>query len=169
MRNAIKWVIVVLLLCAIAWMVNASFEKVQIAKSAKEKFSTLPALSLKALDSSSIDASIFKGSLILIYFNSECDHCQYEVKDIMGNITDFTSATLIFMSSEPLAKINSFAEASGLKNYKNVFFTKISANDAFTSFGTLAVPHVFIYGPDRKLRKEFKGETKAEAILKYLN
>ncbi len=33
----------------------------------------------------------------------------------------------------------------------------------------LSIPHIFIYGSDKKLRKEFKGETKAEAILKYLN
>lgn len=169
MRNIIKWVLLVIVLCTIGWLANASFKKVQIAKSAKEKFNTLPAFSLIALDSSSIEATTFTGSLILIYFNSECDHCQYEAQDIKNNITFFSKATLVFMSSEPLARINAFAQTTGLIDHTNVSFTKITSHDAFTSFGALAVPHVFIYGSDKKLIKEFKGETKAEAILKYLN
>lgn len=170
MRNIIKWVLLVLILCAIGWMANASFKKVQVSKSVKEKLNTLPVFSLVTLDGLSLESSaLAEGSLVLIHFNSECDHCQYEVQDIKNNIAAFSNTTLVFMSSEPLVKIRNFAGASGLDNYSNVLFTKIDSNDAFTSFGALAVPHVFIYGPDNKLVKEFKGETKAEAILKYLN
>ncbi len=170
MRNIIKWVLVILILCAIGWMANASFKKVQVSKSVKEKLNTLPVFSLVTLDSSSLESTaLAAGSLVLIYFNSECDHCQYEAQDIKNNIKAFSKATLVFMSSEPLAKIQAFAGTSGLSDQTNISFTKITSNDAFTSFGTLAVPHVFIYGPDKILRKEFKGETKAEAILKYPN
>jgi peroxiredoxin len=170
MRNIIKWALLVLILCAIGWMANASFKKVQVARSAKEKLTTLPVFSLITLDSSAVESSsLTKGLLILIYFNSECDHCQYEVQDIKNNVTAFSKTTLVFMSSEPLAKIQAFTKASGLSDQTNISFTKITSNDAFTSFGALAVPHVFIYGPDKILRKEFKDETKAKAILKYLN
>lgn len=170
MRNILKWALLVFTLGAIGWMANVSFKKVQVAKSVKEKLNTLPIFSLVTLDSSSLESSTLAGgSLVLIYFNSECDHCQYEVKDIKKNIMAFSNVTVVFMSSEPLAKIRAFAEGSGLRDQTSVFFTKIDSNDALTSFGTLAVPHVFIYGPDQVLRKEFKGETKAEAILKYLN
>jgi len=170
MKDIVKWILIVIVVCAIAWMANASFKKVQAAKSAKEKLNTLPAFSLATLDSLSIESSSFGDSpVVLIYFNSECDHCQYEAQDIKNNIAGFSKATIVFMSSEPLVKIKAFAGTSGLRDHKNVLFTKITSNDAFTAFGSLAVPHVFIYGPDKKLRKEFKGETKAEAILKYLN
>lgn len=170
MRDIIKWIIIVSVLCAMAWMANASFKKVQVAKSIKEKRKKLPVFSLASLDSLSIESYSFEDTpLVLIYFNSECDHCQYEVRDIKKNIADFSKATVVFMSSEPLTKINAFADSSGLKDFPNVFFTKISSNDAFTAFGSLGIPHVFIYGSDKVLRKEFKGETSAEVILKYLN
>lgn len=170
MKETIKWGLLFTIVVAIAWLINASFEKVRAAKSAKEKLSTLPAFSLTALDSSAIESSSFDyAPLVLIYFNSECDHCQYEAQDIKNNIAGFSKATIVFMSSEPLAKIKAFAENGSLNDHANVSFTKITSHDAFTAFGTLAVPHVFIYGPDKRLRKEFKGETKAEAILKYLN
>jgi hypothetical protein len=38
----------------------------------------------------------------------------------------------------------------------------------FENYGSLSVPHLFLYGADRKLIKEFKGETKIEAILQYV-
>lgn len=170
MKDIIKWILIISVLCAIAWMANASFKKIQTARLTKEKLNTLPEFILVGLDSVLIEFSSFEnGPLVLIYFNSECDHCQYEVQDIKKNIAGFSKATVVFMSSESLAKINAFAQSSGLKDFPNVFFTKISSNDAFTAFGPLGVPHVFIYGRDKVLRKEFKGETSAEVILKYLN
>jgi len=132
MRNIIKWGLLVTVICAIAWMANLSIKKVQVAKAAKGKFNTLPVFSLITRDSSLIDVSVFASRpLVLIYFNSECDHCQYEAEDIKNNIRAFSKATLVFMSSEPLTKINAFAEASGLSDQTNVSFTKITSEDYF--------------------------------------
>ena len=50
----------------------------------------------------------------------------------------------------------------------NIHFAKINQADAYNTFGSLAVPQIFIYGADGVLIKEFKGETKMEAVLQYL-
>ncbi|HEU5289744.1 MAG TPA: redoxin domain-containing protein [Cyclobacteriaceae bacterium] len=169
MRIVIKWVLLIVLLCTVGWLTNLAFKKVEAGKSTKERLSTMPELLLITLDSTTINVSAFiEKSLVLIYFNSECEHCRYEAKDIKNNIASFSKVSIVFMSSESLANILDFAETTGLKNHNNIFFTQISSSDAFAAFGNLSVPHIFIYGHDKKLRKEFKGETKAEAILKYL-
>lgn len=72
------------------------------------------------------------------------------------------------MSSENISIIKKTSEDFGLAGLTNIHFTKINARDVFDTFGSVSVPHVFIYGKDSKLIKEFKGETKVEAILKYI-
>jgi hypothetical protein len=44
----------------------------------------------------------------------------------------------------------------------------LTPEESYKAFGPTSVPHLFIYGPDKELRKEFKGETKIDALLKYL-
>jgi peroxiredoxin len=170
MKNIVKWIVVVLLVMALAWLMNMSVNKLEAKKGAKNRLTSLPEAELFLKDSVKIDLSTFQDKPnVLIYFNSECGHCQYEAKDIKNKVEAFSRANVIFMSSESLDKIEVFAQAHGLTDYQNIYFTKINSEHAAATFGTLAVPHVFIYGLDNKLIKEFKGETKAEAILKYLN
>jgi hypothetical protein len=53
-------------------------------------------------------------------------------------------------------------------NTQNIKFLKINRDNVFENFGPLSTPHILIYNEDSKLVKEFKGETKIEAILQYL-
>jgi hypothetical protein len=72
------------------------------------------------------------------------------------------------VSSEFIKEIKSFSIKYRLNDEPNVTFTKINPEDVYNTFGSVFIPHIFIYGKDRKLIKEFKGETKVEAILQYL-
>lgn len=169
MRQFAKWFLLVIIICAIAWMLNVSIKKVKTLKVNGEKMSLLPELKLLDFDSAVVNRSVFSPeNIVLVHFNSECSHCHYEAQDIKNYIKEFSGTTIIFMSSESLHKIKVFAEVVGLRDHENVLFTKIS-DESFEALGALSVPHIFIYGSDKVLRKEFKGETKAEAILKYLN
>jgi hypothetical protein len=72
------------------------------------------------------------------------------------------------MSSESIKVIKRTSVDFGLEGIPNIHFVKINPEHVFETFGSLSLPHIFIYGNDRKLIKEFKGETKMDAILKYL-
>lgn len=169
MRTFITWGLIILILCTIGWMAKSSFEKIQNGKERKQKSSTLPDLKLFTLDSLAFDA--FPNThkfIVLIHFNTTCEHCHYEVLAIRDAADKFSHAEVIFFSTEALSLIRPFASASGLDEHSNIHFTKISFTDVTNTIGALSIPHIFIYGPDKKLRKEFKGETRPEAILKYL-
>lgn len=170
MRKFIQWFLVITVISSIAWMVNKSVDKVNLRKAAEKKITTLPDLILHDVDSSALDISMFSNKyIVLIFFNSSCDHCQYEAIDVRNNVEALSKSNIIFISSETLLTIKAFAKSYGLDAYQNISFAKIDDENATAIFGSISVPHVFIYGPDKILRKEFKGETKVEAILKYLN
>jgi thiol-disulfide isomerase/thioredoxin len=163
------WSLIIATLISIGWMANATFAKLQKQKERNEKVSILPELKLLTLDSLAFDVRALPAKpIVLIYFNSGCEHCQYEASVINDSAEKFNNAELIFFSAEKITAIRQFASKYGLNEHLNIHFTKINFSDVADILGILAVPHIFIYGPDRKLRKEFKGETRPQAILKYL-
>lgn len=105
--------------------------------------------------------------VILVLFNSTCEHCQYELRQIKQHITDFNEVELVLASSEPIATISQVAEQFGLEDDNHVNFVKINSEDVYGNFGTVRFPTVLVYGADGKLVKEFKGKTKIEALLEY--
>lgn len=169
MKSIFKWLVIVSVLCAVGFLINRTVEKDRSNKANKQKRAIMPKIALLSSDSMQFDLfAIENKPLVLIHFNSECDHCQYEAKDVKKNAESFSGANLVFMSSEPLSKIGTFAREYGLANYQNIYFTKIDAENAITAFGSLSIPHVFIYGSDKVLIKEFRGETSAAVIIKHL-
>ena len=142
-------------------------EKLAVKKMVAIKIQTLPTARLFTLDSITFQFPLHS-SIVLIHFNTSCEHCQYELREIKKNISSFAKGQVILMSSENISDIRMASEEHGLAGLPNIHFTKINADDVFGTFGSVSIPHIFIYGKDRKLIKEFKGETKIEAILQYL-
>lgn len=106
--------------------------------------------------------------MVIILFNSSCEHCQAEIEDIKNHIGSFQSTDVLLVSTETPAEIRSFAEQSGLIGLPNFHFANIRFDDLYEQFGIASYPHIFIYDADKNLIKEFKGETKVEAILEVL-
>lgn len=101
----------------------------------------------------------------MVLYNSSCEHCQYELAQIKAAINSFNDVELVFLSSEPIHVIKQ--AALPFQEDRNVNFVKINPEDVFDNFGTVRYPTILIYGTNGRLIKEFKGETKVEAILKY--
>ncbi len=106
-------------------------------------------------------------TLLLIYFNSECEHCQYEVAEICKHAHQFTNKQVVLVSSQDMETIQNFAEEHQLSKYPFIRVAKTEAETFYKTFGTTAVPSVFIYNDTQELIKQFKGEVKIETLLKY--
>jgi thioredoxin-related protein len=165
LKKSIITASITILLALVLFMVYSIVEKVYTKKSIAEKNQTLSAPTLFKMDSSRYQFTL-TSPVLLIYFNTECEHCQYELAELKKNLSAFQQISILLMSSENISVIKRAMEAFGVAPH--VGFVKINRDDVFESFGSLSVPHLFLYGSDRKLIKEFKGETKMEAILKYL-
>lgn len=110
----------------------------------------------------------YKGTVI-IYFNSTCEYCQYEASEIKKALDSFINVSVIMVSSEPIRVIKEFSIEYKLDNPYAITFAKISAENINSTFGTISVPHTFIYNKNGNLIKEIRGESKVEAILNSLN
>ena len=164
-KKIIHVFIVVLVTCVLIF-ISTIVKKIGAKKITQSKIQELPQVKLYSIDSSLYVAP--SSSLAIIFFNSDCEYCQYEIYEVSKKQELFLNKEVIFVSSENISVIQKISEKFNLTHSSNIHFVKINAEDVFNTFGSLYIPHIFIYGKDRKLIKEFKGETKIEAILKYL-
>ncbi len=168
MRNIILWCLSILLVCAVAWLASSTVRKINKKKEVKEKNNVLHELPIFSMDSTSYSIVNEQKPIVLILFNTGCEHCQYEAGEIKKSIASFSQVSIVMVSSEPIAAIKEFALKYEVSHEPNITFCKIDPSKVFETFGGGSIPRIFIYGIDRQLIKEFNGETKIEAILKYL-
>ena len=162
-----KYVFLAVVLCLVLGGFYLMSRKIAEKAQAKEKIQTMPDFRFLALDSTVFSSNYLpQKRTILVYFNSTCEHCQYEASEISKHIKEFEDVNLVFVSEENLAEISAFAEKYSLAQYENVKFLKAPDNGFYKVFGSSPIPSIFIYDADRKLVKNYKGETKVELLMK---
>ncbi|MFA6947141.1 MAG: redoxin domain-containing protein [Pedobacter sp.] len=107
---------------------------------------------------------------VIIYFNPECDHCQYEATEIGRQPERFAKANMILITPyDSTKRIEAFADKYKLWQVDNLVVL-LDRNFQFKKyFGTSVFPSVFIYGANKRLLKQFIGEVKMEAVLKIID
>jgi thiol-disulfide isomerase/thioredoxin len=148
------------------------FFKIKDRLNEKRKIQTatamLPNVSFLSIegDSVSINAPTNKVKY-LVFFNSECEHCQSEARLLADNFEAFEDAGVYFLSNEPLENIINFREQY-LKGQVGFKIGSIDSKVSSGIFGVHTFPYLMIYGSDNKLLKTFKGEVKLEALTQYV-
>lgn len=159
----------ILALIVVAFMLVGIFQKSKILVNIESTKQSLPNFTFYNLNSLATNSSFIKKgkSVCIFYFNADCEYCQNEAKDINKNIALFKDTQIVMVSFNTIADIKKFALEYGL-NYPNIVFLQDPKFQFSSWFGKSSVPSVFIYNAQHRLVKEYQGETKIEAIIKYL-
>jgi peroxiredoxin len=131
---------------------------------------TLPAFNFYSLDSVKYASEGNRDGLntCVIYFDPECEHCEYETKLITQHINQFATTRIFMISNNSTAKIKAFAQKFNLYQHKQIRLLWDKEYKFYTWFGHAPIPSTYIYNKDNRLVKEYHGETKIEAITSYL-
>ena len=138
------------------------------AEELSAKASQLPALNLTATDGTSFEL-VSGRPVVLVYFNSQCDHCQRQLNAMRENMNLFSSATIVFMSSQSLDEVGRFAAVLNFNVFPNVRFVKSKPEQLAEKFGLMSMPHIFVYSEEGNLKKVFSGETAPAEIASLLH
>lgn len=168
-RKQTKRLIGVLLLFIGLCLAYLTYSKFTRKYESKNSLENLSVGHFKKLNNQPFELSLIKNDapLILLYFNSECDFCQKEIKDIKENINELKNTELLMVSSETPEAIKNFQSDFQL-NDSNIHFAMVDEQDVFDAFGSVSVPALFIYDSEGKLVKSFKGKTKISVVLEVL-
>lgn len=131
-------------------------------------YNDFPEMQITLLNGTKQEASQLPGKSIIILFFPDCDHCQRESKAIQEKIDAFKDYTLYFLSTTPVEEIQEFANEYKLNSIANVKFGQIAPDKVFINFGSIPTPSLYIYSAERRLKKQFNGETPVEQIISAL-
>jgi peroxiredoxin len=168
-KKILKLALMFSLLLATTFLVSMIYRKMEVKKTVANNIKKIPHVRLKNLNNSDFyfpDNSDFHK--VLIFFHTECEHCQNEVSEIKKHIELFEKTKVYFISIEPIDTIKKFTITNNLTSYSNLSFKHIEGIDSNKQFGIVTFPTIFIYGKENNLLKQYLGEAKLEAITKYL-
>ena len=139
-------------------------------KEANELIQNLPNFELFSMKNHKLTKSNleYNKPVILVFFDSTCEYCQHEAKEIKKNIELFSKTQIVFISAENLETIERFSLEYKLHNYDNIYFTADRDGQFASRVEATTNPYILVYDSKHKLLKRFKGQTKAEAILNLL-
>ncbi len=116
------------------------------------------------------DSSLFSPNLLpknkpvlIIYFNTECDHCQDEIKKLCARIDDFKSSTIILVSRQRRTQLQAFVKQHELNNYPLLVLMD-SENLSHQYFQFSYIPCVRLYNKKRKLIEAWNEEASLNSI-----
>ena len=149
-------------------LIFSSCQKKTETAAAPSETNELPYLNYSSLDGKAFSTRELPGKSILILFNTDCDHCQREAQSIGEKINAFKDYEILFVAADSTHHIQTFAKTYGLENKSNVKFGRADYMDVYMNFGSIPTPSIYLYSRERKLIKNFQGETPVEEIVKYL-
>ncbi|MCP4458861.1 MAG: redoxin domain-containing protein [Cytophagales bacterium] len=158
MKKTLVYVYLTVLVGFIGWLGYKGVSKFQTKREIEGSQNSLESIYGKL----GVQGGEISRQTMIVYFNSECEHCQYEVQEIQNNLNRFREVTLAFVSHEPQEQAKAFLTRHQLQDYYLA-----SSRDQVLSAFTGGVPQLLIY-KDNDLTQHFKGEVKMEAILASL-
>ena len=169
MRKIILSVVIVVFALSAKFLILGMINKVQKHKQITKKIARLPSFSFMTLTNETFNSSeIRKGPVLIIRFHPECEHCQYEISEILKSNIPFSGTCIIMVSSADPDSIRKFISQFDLSDCPAIV-TLVDTSYIFGAiFGSDKVPSNYIYNKELDLVKVLYGEVKTEAIIKYL-
>jgi peroxiredoxin len=133
----------------------------------REKVTRFPALQLHTTDGKPYTLPGDK-RVIVVYFNSTCDHCARQLKSLNDQAASLEGRTLLLMSSQQPDELAAFAASLRFPSTTDVHVVHVRAEDVAEKFGVLALPQIFVYDAKGNLAGLFAGETSPQVILSAL-
>ena len=171
MRKIIKLIVLTILLSVFSFLVINIISKSKEKNSLIKRLQTIPEFQLSKLDNTKFSNSNLElnKATVFIYFNSECEFCQYEAEEIYNNLDSLTKAQFLFVSKEDKEIIKQFSENYNLHNQSNITFLHDTESIFSSEFDAKTTPYILIYNKEKKVIQKYNGQLSANEILKALN
>jgi thiol-disulfide isomerase/thioredoxin len=170
MKKRIGKVLLVLVGGFLILLISGIMIKKVKAEKAAEKIRTLPVLVMKDIWGNSFSTDqITSGPLLITFFHPECDHCKYEISSLGKAELIDSQLTILLVSFAEVDDIQSFVQEVGnieALNMHILYDPDFRMSDLYSAD---VLPSNFIYNKELELIKVFRGATRPEAIMKYLN
>jgi len=170
MRKIILGVIITVFVLSAMFLILGMINKVQKHKQITEKIARLPSFSFMTLTNESFNSSeIREGPVLVVRFHPECEHCQYEISELLKSKIPSSGILVLMVSSANPDSIRKLFSQFDLFDYPAIIPLVDTSYRFGDIFGSDIVPSNYIYNKELDLVKVLYGEVKTETIIRYLN
>ena len=161
-----RYIYVISLLLIGTFLLIKVLHLVLAKKSITENLSGIPLFSFSTvyLDETVTPSNFKTGNLLINYFSTDCDHCQYMATSFFKNSTKLKNIKIIMVTADEKIKVNAYIKSYNINLLENVIVLLDTKKEFLSKFGTSIVPSFFIY-KDNKFLKKIVGETKIENLI----
>jgi hypothetical protein len=169
MRKAILAGVFIFFALPAALLITGMIKKIHWQNQVKERISTLPSFSLMTIEDANFNSSkIEKGPVLIVRFHPECEHCQYEITEILKSDIPYLAEKVILISSADPDSVRKFLGRLNYQDYPSVIALADTTYTFGDIFGNDIIPSSYIYNKKLDLVKVLPGEVRTETIIKYL-
>ena len=105
----------------------------------------------------------------IVLFNSQCEHCLYELDAFEQRLSEVDGTRLYFLTSEAALPSAVIAKRwPALVTSRLVSWGTVRAKDVRGELQTAVIPAVFVFDEKGRLVKQFRGETKFDLLVRAL-
>jgi hypothetical protein len=169
MKNLARITIIILILSSLTYLMYGIIRKSGEKSTIERRISSLPDFSFVDLNGSGFySRDIKEGPVLIVKFHPECEHCQYEVSEILNSKIPHSRTKVLFITNS--SKENSIRFFSQFDKSKLVY-SSILLDTAYIFseiFGKDIVPSNYIYDTELKLKEVLYGEYKVDVLEKLL-
>jgi peroxiredoxin len=168
MRRILKYVVLAVIVIVLGYIALRIYSGVRIKKEIAKKRELLPFHCFYALDEKRADLRGVKkrDSYVLVFFDPGCDHCEYEIENIISKADSFDNINVFLVSDQPVENLKTISDRYELHKYPQIDILFGDYQCIKSVYGIILMPTTFIYDRNFRLIKIFRGETNASAILK---
>ena len=143
--------------------------KIQSHNNTVAKIAKLPPFLFTTLSSQNFSSSSIKnGPVLILYFHPDCEHCQYEISEILNSKIPDMYAKVVLVSGAHPDSVKKFFRHVDYSRFPAIVLLIDNSHSFESIFGNGIVPSSYIYDKNLTLVKEIHGEVKSEAILRYI-
>ncbi len=133
---------------------------------------TFPILDLISLTRKSYNTRQLSGAPVnklVVVFDPDCDHCTYEIHELLSNAGKFKNTSILFISPQPVQLLEKFENELDRISLPNVMMFSIDQGQLFKTFNIKSFPEIYLYGKDNKEIINYTGEIPSTVILSEIN
>lgn len=101
---------------------------------------------------------------VVILFHSRCGHCHAQLDRMAAHAASLSGPIYLLTSEDSLPTADMNGRWSRLTAHPDVQWATVDPDLFLREFGTLVTPAVFVFGPDGRLVRKFRGEVKLELL-----
>ena len=108
-------------------------------------------------------------NILVVLFSRNCEHCQYQLKQINTNLNKLANTQLFLLTTEQdFFKTDYLEQFKILTRAENVHWGIVNKKQFKENFGSMVLPSIFLFDKPGKLINKIRGEVRIEKIITML-